>query len=278
VAEVLQSGRSGSRAPLGLLAPSAPRPLVEAVERALSLDPSARPDAAAFAGQVRRAHAAAPVRLTGAPAAGPVAAVRQTHAVPRHGTAAPDPAPGRRAPRWLAPAAAAVVLLASAAGVGWWLGRAPDTPAVAASLPAAGSTPPPTAGASPAATAPDWPAVLDALDEARERAFASGEPGLLAQAYAPGSPGLAADTALLEQLTSAGRTAHGVRHEVRSVDEREVGIDRVRLRVVDVLAGYEVRAADGSVVSRTPARGEAPYDVELARTSEGWRLVEVRPV
>jgi hypothetical protein len=280
VGDVLTAARSGSRAPLGLLAPSAPRPLVEAVERALDPDPSARPDAAAFAGLVRRAHAAAPVRLTGAPAAGPVPVVRETHAVPRHGAPSPQPADGRRRPRWLAPVLAAAVLLAAAAGLGWWLGRGDDAPAAAAVLPAASASPSPstTASASPTATAPDWAAVLEELDAVRARAFASGDLGLLAQVYAPGAAGLAADTSLLQELTSAGRTASGVRHQVRSVEEREIGTDRVRLRVVDVLAGYEVRAADGGVVTRTPARGEAPYDVELARTSDGWRLVEVRPL
>jgi hypothetical protein len=95
--------------------------------------------------------------------------------------------------------------------------------------------------------------------------------------YAPGSPGLAADRALVEQLAAAGQTAQGVRHEVRSVEQVDVRADTARLRVVDVLAGYEVRDAAGDVVTRTAARAETPYLVELARTADGWRLVQVRP-
>jgi hypothetical protein len=44
-----------------------------------------------------------------------------------------------------------------------------------------------------------------------------------------------------------------------------------------VLAAYEVRDPAGAVVSRTPARGEAPYVVDLVRTPSGWRLVQVVP-
>jgi hypothetical protein len=68
-----------------------------------------------------------------------------------------------------------------------------------------------------------------------------------------------------------------VRHAVVEVQEREREGDRARLRVVDVLGAYEVRDAAGELVRRVPARGEAPFDVQLVRTPAGWRLVEVRP-
>ncbi|MCW2723926.1 MAG: Serine/threonine protein kinase, partial [Frankiales bacterium] len=42
--DVLQAARQGARAPLGLLAPTAPRALVAAVEQALRTDPAERPD------------------------------------------------------------------------------------------------------------------------------------------------------------------------------------------------------------------------------------------
>jgi hypothetical protein len=51
-----------------------------------------------------------------------------------------------------------------------------------------------------------------------------------------------------------------------------------RLRVVDVLAGYDLVARDGSVLGRTAPRAESSYDVELVRTVDGWRVRAIRPV
>ncbi|MGI8534924.1 MAG: protein kinase domain-containing protein [Mycobacteriales bacterium] len=75
-------GRRGSLGPsasLGLLAPTAPRALVAAVEAVLVAEPTRRPDAAEFAALLRRAHVAAPVRLTGGP--GPAEPVGETPVV-----------------------------------------------------------------------------------------------------------------------------------------------------------------------------------------------------
>ena len=273
---VLDAAATGSRAPLGLLAPSAPRALVEAVEAGLVADPRSRPDAAAFASLLRRAHAAAPVRLTGAPAAAAtLAEVRPTHTVR---VAAPEPsASGRRLSRPSSGAlgAAALGLLVVAGAVGGWLwGRGGDAAPPPLGAVAAAASP---AVPSPASTAPDWAALLDGLDGARAAAFAAADPEALAAVYAPGSAGLAADRRLVEQLAAAGQSAHGLRHSVRSVDVLEASADRARLRVVDVLAAYEVRDAAGAVVRRSPSRGEAPYAVDLVRTAAGWRLVQVVP-
>ncbi|HWG94579.1 MAG TPA: serine/threonine-protein kinase [Mycobacteriales bacterium] len=276
VEQVLDAARRGDRAPLGLLAPSAPRALVEAVEAALHVDPAARPDAATFATVLRRAHAAAPVALRGPRAAAPLPAPRETHVVPRHGAAPAAPAARRRPPRWLLPALAAVVLLAGAAGTGVWLGRGSD-PAPAATLPAAAAGTPSPAP-TPVEAAVDWAAELDALDAARAAAFEATDPARLTAVWAPGSPGLAADEQLVRSLAEAGQSAVGVRHEVVSVGElaREGGT--ARLRVVDVLRAYELRDVSGEVVRRVPSRGEAPHEVELVRTADGWRLVQVTPL
>ena len=277
VDEVLSAASAGARAPLGLLAPSAPRPLVEAVEAALDRDPSRRPGAAAFGATVRRAHAAAPVALHGLPAAVAGPGVRPTHAVPRHAATPATARPARRLPRWALPAAAAVVLLAVAGGGGWWLGRTAEPPS-AAVLPAAGGTP----SASPDAAAdvqpePDWRQVLDELDAARADAFERGDVDRLADVYAEGSEAFAADTARLRALVAEERSATGLRHDVRSVEVQEATPTSVRLLVVDTLAAHEVRAADGSVVQGVPARGERPYLVELVRTDQGWRLASITP-
>lgn len=267
VGEVLSSAVAGERAPLGLLAPTAPRALVEVVEAALVADPAARPDAAAFAGMVRRAHAAAPVRLTGGlPAAGPVPEVRPTHVVR---AAVPAPASvlrRRRPPTSVLVPAGAVLLLALAAVGGWQLGRTGG--AEAAALPPAVASPSPS---------PDWDAVLEGLDRARASAFAAADLELLQEVYAPASPGLAADRALLQDLLDRGQTAHGLRHEVRSVEVLQVARDSARLRVVDVLSAYEIRDAAGDVVSDAAGREERPFLVELSRAPAGWRLVAVTP-
>lgn len=284
VDDVLGAARTGRRPPLGLLAPSAPRALVEVVEAALVPDPALRPDAAAFAAALRRSHAAEPVRFTGPAPARALPDVRPTHAVPRHAAAPSEPtaapAPRRRLPRWLLPAGVAVVLLVAAASLGWWWGRA-DVAPVAAPVPVVPSVAPSVVtSAAPSAepsASPDWAVVLDELDAARAEAFAAADPARLDDVYAPGAPGLAADRALVEQLAAAGQTAAGVRHEVRDVDELALSGDRARLRVVDVLSAYDVRDAAGTVVASTAARGETTYVVELARTEQGWRLLSVTP-
>jgi eukaryotic-like serine/threonine-protein kinase len=280
VADVLSAAASGRRAPLGLLAPQAPRPLVEAVEAALSRDPAQRPDAAAFAAALRRAHAAAPVRLRGPGAAAPAPGVRATHAVPRHAAPPRAIAAGRRRPGWAVPALAGVVLLGAAGGTGWWMGRTAD-PAPAGLLPAAETTPPPPSGGPPpsgSTGASDWAEVLDGLDAARADAFATADVTRLADVYVAGSPGHDADAALVHELAASGKTASGVRHAVREVEPQARTPTSARLLVVDTLSAYQVRAGDGVVERRVPARGEAAYLVDLARTDDGWRLVRVTPV
>lgn len=270
VQEVLSAASSGGRAPLGLLAPSAPRALVAAVEAALVSDPGARPDAAAFASQLRRCHAAAPVRLTGGlPAAGPVPEVRATHAVR---TAPAEPAAVRRPrlPHGVLVGAGLAALLVVGGVVGWVSGRGGGQPAPA--LPPVVAT-----AASSTPVAVDWAPVLDGLDAARAEAFAEGDVAGLGLVYAPGSPGLASDAALLQSLVDQKQTAHGLRHEVRSVQVLSEASATARLRVVDVLGAYEVRNAAGKAVSRAAARGEQPFLVRLTRTAGGWRLVQVRP-
>lgn len=261
VTAVLGAAVAGERAPLGLLAPTGPRALVSAVEAALARDPAARPGAADFAALLRRAHGVAPVRLVDGPAAAPE--VRPTHVV-RPAAAHAAPRSRRQLPR---PAVASAVLLALvlAAGIaGWMSGRGHD--AGAAALPRVVASP-----------AEDWLSVLEQLDAERGTAFALGEVARLSAVYAPGTPGLAADAAVLSELAAQGRSAHGLRHELRHVEQLDRSGDTVRLRVVDVLPGYEVRAADGGVVDRAVGRGEQAFLVELVRTPEGWRLVQLRP-
>ncbi|MCW2606563.1 MAG: hypothetical protein JWO60_1256, partial [Frankiales bacterium] len=97
-----------------------------------------------------------------------------------------------------------------------------------------------------------------------------------ARTDAPGSPALVADTGLLAQLTGAGRTARGVRHQLRSVQQVSFDGTTARLRLRDVLPGYQVLDAAGTVVESRPPRAEAAYEVVVVRTPAGFRLREVR--
>jgi hypothetical protein len=278
VADVLSAAASGTRAPLGLLAPTAPRALVAAVEAGLVADPAQRPDAAAFASLLRRAHAAAPVRLAGGlPAAAPVPGVRATHAV-RSAAEETTPRSGRRLPQGVLLGAALGMLLLLGGTVGWLSGRDAEQPApVLPALPVPSAATPTAVPSADPQDAPDWSGLLDQLDAARAEAFSRGDPAALSAVWAPDSPGLAADTQLLQELADAGRTAHGLRHTVRSLEVLQASGGASRLRVVDVLTAYEVRDTAGAVVSRAPARGEQPFLVQLTRTADGWRLVQVLP-
>ncbi len=281
VAGVLAASAAGARAPLGLLAPTLPRPLVEAVERALAADPAARPTAGELAAAVRRAHAAAPIRLLGVAAPEPPA--RPTHAVHSGVPALPESVASRRlSPRLLAAGAAAVLLLL-AGGAGWVWGRGDG--ASSGAVLAAAVDPPPTPSPSPSASlapaafpsGPDWRAVLSRLDALRAQAFATGDVAVLTQVYAPGSPALAADTAALRALEQAGERAVGVRHAFSEVTARSATAASVRLRVVDTLAAYDVIDAQGRTVRRDSGRSGASFDVTLQRTAVGWRLAQISP-
>jgi hypothetical protein len=176
-------------------------------------------------------------------------------------------------------AAAAVALLSAAACIGWLSGRSGSVQLASV----AAATPGPSASsAAPrvsSVTAPsDWRVVLDALDRGRAQAFATGDTAHLRAVYAAGSPLLAADRAAIERVRSAGQTARGVRHTIRSAtvvsDDGRIAV----LRTIDVLAAYDVLDASGRVVQRSPPRAAAAFVVTLVRTGAGWRLQQVTRV
>ena len=280
VTAILDASANGERAPLGLLAPTTPRALISAVEAGLSPDPADRPDAAAFSSLLRRAHAAAPVRLGGGPT--PPAPAPETHLV----RAAPRAVPltrrrhrRRRRRPGRAVAVGALGLLVVLAGlVGWWSGRAGAPPAAAV----------PAHSAVSAVTSADWPGVLTELDAARAAAYAAGDPAALTAVWAPSSPGLAADTEILHALAAKDQVVRGLRHTLRSVDVVSVGSvgpaslvgsdQAVRLQVVDVLAAHEIRDRGGPVVRTVPARSSASWELVMRPTQAGWRIETVTAV
>lgn len=292
VDHVLAAAVAGARAPLGLLAPRASRSLVAVVEAALSADPSRRPTAEAFATALQRAQAPAPVRLAGAPpVSAPVPDVRETHVVPRP-TAPPAPTPARRRrrPSGLVLGCVLLVLGLLAGGLVWARSGeragqvsalpaarqlpAPQSPTLQPG-PSAPSAPPPPVPGAPAE--PAWGPVLDGLDRQREQAFAQGAPALLDRVWVPGSTGATGDAAALATLISAGRTAWGVRHEVRALSRTTWSAGHAELRVTDVLTPQVLRDAAGSAVQSLPGRGEAAYDVVLVQVADGWRIAELTP-
>ncbi|MCW2621976.1 MAG: serine/threonine protein kinase [Frankiales bacterium] len=126
--------------------------------------------------------------------------------------------------------------------------------------------------------APDWRVVLDDFDRARERAFATGDASWLDGLYEPGSALEAADRAALAGLVSTGRTATGVRHELRSVAVVARTPDRVALRTEDLLDAQTVRDSGGATVERRPARGLAAFTVVLVAAGDGWRIGSITPL
>lgn len=283
VDEVLSGAVAGRRAPLGLLAPGATRALVTVVEAALSLDPQHRPTAAALASALLQAQAAEPVRLQGPRTSAEVPPLRPTHLVPDLSPppAAADPGVGRRRRRPSAAVLGGAVLVAGllALGLTWALSGA--DPAAGLPVlripPAAASLAPPSAS-SPAPSGvpvPAWREVLTALDATREQAFATADAGLLDRVYTAGSPPLLADRATLAALAAAGRTAEGVRHELRVVDGSAMDGDRAELVVTDLLGAQTVRDAAGTVVQQVPGRPAGRHRVVLERRDGSWLIAQL---
>lgn len=275
---VLTSAVDGGRAPLGLLAPSAPRALVAAVEAGLVRDPAGRPDAAGFASLVRRSFGTAPVRLTGAATSAVLAEPRPTTSV-RSWAAEPD-APARR--RWLpfgrggvatrgqrpharppehagrfavlrSPTvrgpALLVLLVAVAAVAGWWSGRGVD------------------AGAAVAA-----PARVVASDRATTPGAAI--PTRPASASASPSPSAAASPAppLASVVVPADLSTRPVAEQVEALTSVLRALDDSRAQA---FASAEARQLDAVSVAGSPALEQDRQLVEAlreqGRTAHGVR-------
>lgn len=266
--QVLAAAAAVDRAPLGLLAPTVPRPLVGAIEAALHTDPDARPSAHELASSVQRAHAAAPLRLRDS-AAGSAAASRPTHLVHQPVPAAAVPA-RRRPSRRLVAASVAAVVLAAAAVAGWAWGRSDPLPSTVLATPAVADT-----------DVVDWADVLGSLHRARGAAFATANPAPLREVYAASSPALAANRAHVERLRARGHRHRDLRHQLVSAEPVSVGIGSMQLRVVDRLAPSVIVDRKGTVVRRDGGRGERAFVFDLVRDrgSPGtWRILRITPV
>ena len=261
-----------------------PAGLRRAVAAALDPDPAARPAADTLAASLL---AACPPLPLGGLRVQPGRS--QTLASPT--VASPTPAPPTIAPptqtgrgRAVAAGALALALVTGVvlAGVLWGRGaveRAADVPAAQGAGPVAGSSAGLEAGsaAGPAlAPGPDWTALLDRLDAARSRAFATGDGRSLAAVYTPGSPALAADSDLLRQLALQGRRVSGLRHRVGSVRPSQLDETSVRLEVVEVLSGYDLLDRAGRAVQHQREGSPVRRQLVLRLSPAGWRVAEVR--
>lgn len=246
---LLLTGSEPGDESLSALAPTAPLPLVRAIEAALGFDPTARPSAGDLAAALLAACPAVPL-------SGVVAADLPPAAAPRF------PVP-RAVPRRIVLAGAAALVVLAVIGLGWaWGSR--GAPAAA------------TIDARPPAVANDWASILRQLDSARSVAFAHADVAGLTAVYAPSSQLLAADRRALDGLARLRRTAVGVEHVVHSVRAIVAAADRADLEVVEGLAAYDVEGPAGLVVERHPAGPATTHLVTIVRTTSGWRVADIR--
>jgi hypothetical protein len=166
------------------------------------------------------------------------------------------------------------------------VGKPPADPEPVGSPPAASGPAPRVSGVvdtrdDPATTVvadrgPDWAAILDRLDNRRERAYALRDPSRLRSVYVTGSEVLRHDMAVLLAYRERGVRLTGVR--LRVLDTRLVGRDGpyARLRVVDRLDRPTAHTLNGSV--RMPRDRATDRLIVLRDGAHGWRIAAVRPV
>jgi hypothetical protein len=224
---------------------TAPRPLADALRKALDPDPLARPSATDLAALLLSSCPATP--LTGLP--DPVAL--------------PAPAPRqlpRTIPKPLIVTAAAVTALLAVIGVGWTWG--------ARSAPA-------TASVGQVHT--EWVQVVTDLDRIRAAAFRAADPATLARVYEQGSRLLQDDVAAVADLRARHATARGLGHQILAAAPTATTRDRAELAVREVLSAYALVDARGRVLERHTASPVQQVVMVLRRTGSGWRIDDVRP-
>jgi len=270
------------------------------LERALSVEPHLRCNAAEFALDLRHSAEPTPVELyAGRVGAGPVDSASQRPAesgpaavsrptFPRPGIDAPTSHPGqlthgvRAALRPVLPTRRrkardvlrSVARYAAPVLVVLGIGAA----AVALSAHRGDAAAPPRTPTRPASPSPSGPSRLDAagaaamlrsLDKLREQAFARRDPALLAHVYVP-KPLLVQDSAVLERVAPRGCTLAGVRTAYTSVrvdvsDEHPVVTTRATLAPSTLICG-------GTRSGTAAGEGPATLRIELVRHDDGYRI------
>lgn len=121
-----------------------------------------------------------------------------------------------------------------------------------------------------------WHAVLAALDQRRERAYASARPGLLGAVYVAGSAALRRDRAMLLVWSERDVTVTDLRLELLDLDVLSSAGRLVRLRVVDRLVQATARLPDGRTIS-LPRDSATARVLELRRVQGRWRIASSLP-
>jgi hypothetical protein len=151
----------------------------------------------------------------------------------------------------------------------------------------AAPAPPPVPGAPAPAAVPQDPRgdprapaeradrLLGVLADARARAYREADPGHLAGAAMPDGALWVRDRAAVQQLVAAGLRYEGLRYVVADVTTVQVGERDAVLRARVGTSAYRV-AGTGPAVER-PADPGAVVLVDLTRSADGWRVVDIRP-
>jgi len=184
--------------------------------------------------------------------------------------AAPAPAPATATPSAPAPTTSAPPTATSLPTTGASAGPAATAGSAAPGDPAAGVG---EVGAEVLA-GDDVPAAVRELATRRAAALAEGDPAGLLAVDAGDSSALAADTALLEQLRTAGLRWSGLSFDVGDVRVAEASATRAVVLADVVTGAHDVVAGDGT---DTPVAASAPRTsrLTLRREAGQWRVEAV---
>jgi hypothetical protein len=281
--ERLARAAAGLRPPVRDVLPDLPPGVATALDSMLAADPDQRPDARRAGHALLRSSAVAPVGLVRTAA---LVAPPPTEAVTPVATAPPRAADdaddvGYGAPwrRRVVIAAAAVLALAGAMGVGVSLAHTGRGASALTSRQPPPVTTSQSSTAQPATPRPvSWFAVVARLESLRAAAFERADPAELATVYVPGAPAYQIDLATVRSLQSRGLHAAGFAATVEQVRIRTSTATAAKLRVVDRLSGYTLVTADGVVEGRGGGRSDKAFTMRLSRVAGAWRVAAVTPL
>lgn len=190
--------------------------------------------------------------------------------------------------RWAVAVLSAAAVLASVAVGGWWAqhdARAPESSARGISPLAETSVPRavPVASSPSSSISPgpgdlatvDWLAALARADAVRSRAYATADPGLLAQVYSSARL-LDQDRAQLTAQVPPGCSLIGVSTQYSGVQVETAQPQSTQLTVTAALAPASL-SCSGVVRATTPSVGPVRLAVALSRGADGvWRIEDQR--
>lgn len=268
------------RASLTELAPSVPRALAEAIERALEPEPERRGSARDLATAVYEATRAAPLSMVQGedPAHFLTHRVREITRADRE-RSEPMTRTQRRASlrsrtrrvHLRVVATVVVAVLLGAAGVAVAATTRAPAPALPGGVEAAAAEATGT-GLPTADPAPSAQRILQGLLDARARAWIEGATEDLATVFGPDTPMLASDTAALEQAAAFGY--EGLEFTASEVRVHSESSDRITVVATVTTSPYAVRPAGGSAAEQRPG-SQSRLRLALTREDQGWRILEV---